>query len=378
MQYVENETLELKEEFDDKLVNSVIAFANSKGGRILIGFKSCGELIGLSDCKDVIFRVIKACRLFIEPDIIKFIKITENTMDNKKFVCIEIFKNAEGYPYYLKNEGLKIGGVFIRCGCNTTPVQSQLLNSMKMVAYGNCYSEMLCYRDDLTFKEANKKLKNKLFSKKDFRMDLGMQNTSDQYTNLGLLFSDQCEHSIKIVFFQGKTKDIIITTKECTGSILKQLDDAYEFIMKCNRLHAEIVDFYRIDRYDYPEEALREVILNAIIHRNYAFNSSTFVNLYADHLEVLSFGGLMHGTDVIDIKRGIRRPRNKQLADAFCKLGITNDNGSGIPTIMKSYADYKNKPKICVSLNTFTIEFPNRNYKFKAWHKIPREYYNIL
>ena len=112
---------------------------------------------------------------------------------------------------------------------------------------------------------------------------------------------------------------------------------------------------YRNDHRDYPEEALREALLNSIVHRDYSFSASTLISVYDDRIEFVSVGGLPDGISLDDIMLGLSVCRN------FYRLKLIEAYGTGMPKIMKAYEKNERKPKIEVTGNAFKIMLPNRN-----------------
>ena len=93
---------------------------------------------------------------------------------------------------------------------------------------------------------------------------LGIIGEDGAFTNLGLLLSDQCTHTSKLAVFEGATKTVFKDRNEFSGSLLKQLEDIFSYIDRFNRTRAEFSGLKRIDMRDYPPEAVREALLNAI------------------------------------------------------------------------------------------------------------------
>ena len=118
---------------------------------------------------------------------------------------------------------------------------------------------------------------------------------------------------------------------------------------------------YRHDARDYPEEALREALLNSLVHRDYSFSASTLISVYDDRIEFVSVGGLPSGIALEDILLGLSVCRNPKLAAVFYRLNLIEAYGTGMPKILKAYAGSGVKPKIEVSSNAFKITLPNRN-----------------
>jgi ATP-dependent DNA helicase RecG len=164
-----------------------------------------------------------------------------------------------------------------------------------------------------------------------------------------------------LAVFEGHEKEIFKDRREFSGSMLKQLNNAYEFIDMYNHIHADVNGLYRTDTRDYPEEAVRETLLNALVHRDYAFSSSTLISIFDDRIEFVSIGGLLKGISLDDIMLGISVPRNENLANIFYRLKLIEAYGTGIPKIMRSYTDCKRKPVLQATDNAFKITLPNKN-----------------
>ena len=118
---------------------------------------------------------------------------------------------------------------------------------------------------------------------------------------------------------------------------------------------------YRIDNRDYPEVAVREALLNCLVHRDYGYSSSILISMYEDRLEFTSIGGLVTGVTLEDVMMGISVCRNKRLANVFYRLELIEAYGTGIQKIMNAYQDQFIKPEIKVSNNVFKIILPNTN-----------------
>jgi ATP-dependent DNA helicase RecG len=227
---------------------------------------------------------------------------------------------------------------------------------------GEKYEEVRSLNQDLTFVEAVRFFKTKEVPfGQNQQKTLHLQTTDSVYTNLGLLLSDQSVHTVKLAVFEGPEKEVFKDRREFTGSLLKQLEDAYLFLDMYNHNHAKVKGLYREEQRDYPEDALREALLNALVHRDYAFSSSTLISIFDDRIEFVSVGGLPKGVSLEDILLGLSIPRNENLADVFYRLRLIEAYGTGIPKIMRSYADCARKPEIQATGNAFKITLPNRN-----------------
>lgn len=142
------------------------------------------------------------------------------------------------------------------------------------------------------------------------------------------------------------------------------MNDVYDFMDFRNQTHSTIERLQRIDIRDYPEIALREVLLNLLVHRDYSLSASSFIRIYSNRIEFVSIGGLMSGMDLEDIMMGISICRNQDLANVFYRLLLIEAYGTGLTKIMKAYEDEERKPTISISKNAFRIILPNRNVKY--------------
>ena len=134
----------------------------------------------------------------------------------------------------------------------------------------------------------------------------------------------------------------------------------------------------RIDKTDYPEEAIREALLNAVVHRDYGFSGSIIVNINSRSIEIISIGGLVPGLAEEDIMNGISQPRNRNLAEMFHRLKYIESYGTGIRKILSLYSDSSVKPAIVVTPNSFRISLPNRNNGTVVKSTVPKQYQTVI
>jgi ATP-dependent DNA helicase RecG len=228
---------------------------------------------------------------------------------------------------------------------------------------GDTFEENRSLEQELSFESAKRAfdMYGIPFGKEKYRA-LGMtQKKADVFTNLALLISDQCAHTTKIAVFSDDACTVFRDSKEFGGSIFKQFEDAINYLALCNKTSSVIKGVVRTDKQDYPEEAIREALLNAIVHRDYSFSGSIIINVTDYKMEFISLGGLFPGLSPDDIRSGISQPRNKNLAEVFHRLRLIESYGTGIRRIFNLYADCPEQPKIEVTSNTFKIVLPNMN-----------------
>jgi ATP-dependent DNA helicase RecG len=266
-------------------------------------------------------------------------------------------------PYYLKDKGLKPSGVYIRQGASSAQASYEQIREMIKLADGDKYESARSLTQTLTFLSATDEFARRgvEFGKGQMRT-LGLIGADDLYTNLGLLLSDQCVHTVKFAVFNDTKKMEFKTRKEFGGSLFRQLRSAFDFLSISNNLAATFSGLDRLEQYDYPEEALREALLNALIHRDYAFSGSIIVNIYDDHIEFVSLGGLVSGISKEDLFLGVSQPRNEKLAGVFYRLKYIEAYGTGLRRVMQYYDNYAAKPNIETTRGAFLLTIPNINY----------------
>lgn len=365
MLFRESETVELKEVVVDDIKKEIIAFANCDGGKLYIGVRDDGTVIGLDNADSVSLQISNMVRDAIKPDITMFLHYETIVENGKNIVAVDIQRGADR-PYYLAKKGMRPEGVYVRQGYSSVPATDTAIRRMIKETDGDRFEAMRCLNQDLTF-EATKKefeLRKTDFGLKQMRT-LKLIDQDRLYSNLALLLSDQCVHTIKVAVFQGTDQTIFKDRREFTGSLMQQMNEVYDFIDFRNQTRATIEKLYRIDVRDYPEVAVREALLNLLVHRDYSFSASAFISIYEDRIEFVSIGGLMPGIDLEDVMVGISVCRNQDLANVFYRLHLIEAYGTGMGKIMKAYESMQVKPVIETTKNTFKIILPNINAKYE-------------
>ncbi len=363
----ETENIEFKTRLTDEIYKEVIAFANADGGTIYIGIDDCGNAVGIDNVDDTYTRITNGIRDAIQPDVTMFVKYT---LQDKQVVKITV---GEGSckPYYLRSKGLKPSGVYIRQGTSSAQASFEQIRQMIKNSDGDVFENMRSMEQELTFTHAQKAFQkyNVEFGKEKYRT-LGITDSSASlYTNLALLLSDQCAHTTKVAVFGNDDKTQFRDSREFAGSVFKQLEDTFSYLKLCNKTVASFKGLDRVERQDYPEEALREALLNAIVHRDYSFSGSIIINVNDNEMEFISIGGLVPGLSPDDIRSGISQPRNKNLAEVFHRLHLIESYGTGIRKIYNLYSNCALQPGIEVTSNTFKMILPNMNASALAENK---------
>lgn len=357
----EGKVIELKREYVDDIKKTVIAFANCDGGNIYIGVNNDGTVCGIEDTDGIMLKVTNAIRDAIRPDVTMFVDCKAEQLEGKTVLCISV-QRGTARPYYLQGKGIRPEGVFVRQGASTVPATETAIVNMIKDTSGDSYEKARSINQELTFEKTKDffKKRNIEFGNAQMRT-LHFIGEDGMYTNLAFLLSDQCSHNVKLAVFEGCVKTVFKDRKELAGSLLSQLEEAYEYIERYNRTRAEFSGLDRIDIRDYPTEAVREALLNAIVHRDYSFSGPTLISIFDDRIEFVTIGGLVKGISLDDVFLGVSVLRNQNLANVFYRLNLIEAYGTGVLKIKGSYADSSVKPLIEASDNAFKITLPNSN-----------------
>lgn len=370
MQY-ESERVEYKLQMVDDIYKEVIAFANMDGGVIYIGIDDNGNLIGIDNVDETYTRLTNGIRDAIAPDVTMFVRYV---LQDNKVIRIEV-EEGSYKPYYLKSKGMKSNGVYVRQGASSVQASPDQIRRMIKDSDGDVFEEMRTVVQELSFEEAERTFKRyKVDFSEEKYIALGLRSIGDdQYTNLAMILSDQCQHTIKIAVFGDEANITFKDAKEFGGSIFKQLDDSYAYLTLCNRTAATFKGLERVELPDYPEDALREALLNAIIHRDYSYSGSIIINVNDFGIEFISIGGLLPGLSADDIRNGISQPRNRKLAEIFHRLRLIESYGTGIRKIYTLYKNCAAQPRIEVTNNTFKLVLPNMNASGSITGHVPEK-----
>ncbi len=358
MEFVETNRLELKEILNADFKKEIIAFANTDGGEIYVGVAKDGTIIGVENSEKEMERISSMIHDGIHPDLIPFTTVEPISVEEKILIRVSVSRGGRP-PYHLSDKGLKPSGVYVRHGVTSVPASEETIRDMIRQSDGLTFDRARCINQELTFQYAKMyfKERNVPFEPQNQRI-LGLVDADGYYTNAALLLSDQCEHSIKCAVFEGSGKTRFQSRKEFNGSILKQLEAAYEYISLHNNVRADFEKLTRIEEFDYPEYALREALLNTIVHRDYNYSGSTLVNIFTDRMEFVSIGGLVKGLTLDDILHGVSQSRNMIIANVFYRLKLIESYGTGIQRILESYQSNQMQPQFLTAAASFVTVLP--------------------
>lgn len=358
MEWKESLTLEWKREVTDAIKKEVIAFANTIGGELYIGIDDDGETIGIQNAHKCLEAVSSMIKDSIQPDILAHTRLEIVQRDQKEIIKIQVSQGSRK-PYHLASKGMKPSGVFIRYGTSVSNASDEAIRQMIMESDGANFETMRSLNQNLTFQTAQT-----FFDRIQLKFGLEQQRTlglltdDGYYTNLGHLFSDQCEHSIKCARYKGTNKLDFQDRKEFGGSILEQVEAVYEYLSLYNAKSSTFEGLQRIEQEEYPSYAIREALINAVVHRDYSFSGSILIHVFTDRIEIVSVGGLVKGLTLDDIDLGVSQSRNPKLANIFYRMKWIESYGTGLQRIKESYKHSAEKPFWKVSPNAFAMTLP--------------------
>lgn len=362
----ENQNTEFKQEYVSDIRKEVMGFANADGGIVYVGIRKDGVIVGVEDPDSVMLQIVNSLKDALAPDIMPFVKVQAEEMEGKYVIEIHV-TTGTNRPYYLREKGLKPSGVYVRKGSSTQPMTEEGIREMIIQNSGRSFEACRSINQELTFKVLGSEMRARSIAIGTVQMKtLKLIGEDGLYTNLAFLLSDQCEITTKVALFQGTDKEVFRDRKEFTGSILKQLEEVYQFIDLVNKTKATFAGLNRTDRRDYPEEAVREALLNSIVHRDYSFSGSNLINIYEDRMEFVSLGGLVSGLELKSIFLGVSQSRNPNLAAVFYRMKLIESYGTGVGKIQKSYKDEEMKPEFETAQGVFRVTLPNRNEEKEA------------
>lgn len=366
MRFRETEIVELKSIVMDDIKKEIIAFANCEGGTVYVGVADDGKVLGVENADECALQISNMVRDAVKPDVTMFIHYETLECDGKAVVAVNI-QRGTNRPYYLAKKGLRPEGVYVRQGYSSVPATDTAIRQMIKETDGDSFENMRSINQALTFEATKKEFekRNVVFGQPQMQT-LKIVSADGIYTNLGLLLSEQCPHTIKVAVFEGINQNVFKDRREFSGSLMQQLNEVYDYIDFHNQTHATFRKLLRIDTRDYPEVAVREALLNTLVHRDYSFRASTLISIYDDRIEFVSIGGLLPGLELDDLMMGVSVCRNPHLANVFYRLQLIEAYGTGMKKIMGAYANALVRPKIKTTNNAFKIILPNVNFTPKA------------
>ena len=340
---VENQNTEFKSSFNTRVIESLVAFANTGGGTVYVGVDDSGKLLGIQLARESVQNFINEIKSKTAPEIIPDVAVMD--FEGKQIVAFQI----QEYPikpvavqgrYYKRvnnsNHQLTVGEV--------VNLYLRTINSS-----WDTYVDKLHTIDDISIEKVQKAIdilesKGRSIAEDPLSFLLKYNMIREgEITNAAFLLFHKDDDIISTVELGRFQTDIIIKDSARSKSdVITQVDEVLNFVRKHINKEVIITDSaYNTERWQYPLEAIREIVLNMIVHRDYRATSDSIVKVYDDKIEFFNPGTLPDDITIDDLmnNRYKSTPRNKMIAD-FCKdLGLIEKYGSGIRRVISLFRE---------------------------------------
>lgn len=353
----EGRRLEFKEKLPNgsELIKTIIAFSNDAGGELFIGIANEPRtIVGIPE--DKIFEleeqisnlIYDGCYPIVVPE------ISVITVDDLYILKVQIYKGSN-VPYYLKTKGKK-EGTYIRIGSTNRLASDEIITDLERQKRNISFDSEIVFDykwDLLNLSSFSELYEEKTEDKLDFntlkKLHLIKEFQDDfKPTNALILLSDDKLKAdlfpytkIECARFKGLNTEEFIDQKTISGSIIKQTEEAYEFVLRHINKGGVVNGVYTNSHWEYPIKAIREAIRNAVIHRDYALSGKDIkIAIYDDMIEITSPGKLLPSVDFNELDARQSDIRNKIIAPIFKKIGIIDQWGNGLKLISSELKNY--------------------------------------
>lgn len=343
----EGKTLEFKRDLSSPkgLLKTLVAFANTAGGRIIIGVEDeTRRPVGVESPLDDEERLCNMIADSISPRLVPNIEMT--TVDNKTLLIVEVFL-SNSRPHYMRAEGPETG-VYVRLGSTNRQADRELIAELRRSAEGVSFDEMPMPQlsmDDLDLKTARRLFKGhrELDDQELFTLKLLCREQGRQVPTKGavLLFGKERTAHFPDVWVQcgrfiGRDKTDIFDHMELDEPLPQAVESIQLFLKKHAMRGADFSEIQRKDVWSIPLTILREVVINAVVHADYSQRGAPVrVAFFDDRIEVENPGILLPGMTVEDMKQGVSKIRNPVIARVFRELSLIEQWGSGVRNIFR-------------------------------------------
>lgn len=339
MRNTETNRIENKEQLNEEFEQEVIAFLNYKeGGIIYVGIDKNGQVVGVENTDLTQLQIKDRIKNNIQPSTLGLFDVTVETIDNKEVIKVIISSGTEK-PYYLRKKGRTPEGCYTRVGSSKERMTERMIDDMYARRIKNTLKEIDSPRQELTFNQLKIYYEEHGLKLNDnFLQNLDLLTSEGKYNYNAFLLADENTVSIKLVRYLGTNKLELLENLEfgnrclitATQRILDRLDVE-------NTTYAKIEYFGRKEQEKIDSKALKEAVINAIVHNDYSYGNSPIIELYSDRIEITSAGGLPQELSQEEFLEGVTAPRNKELIRVFKDVDLIENIGSGVLRILDAY-----------------------------------------
>ena len=347
----EGKTLEFKRDVSspDGVLRTIVAFANTAGGTLLVGIENKSRHVrGVADPLALEERVANLISDRIIPRLVPDLEIL--SWRRTQVLGVQVFPSSSR-PHYLKREGIE-QGVYVRVGSTNRRAARELVEELRRFVRGEAYDEQPMPELDseaLDFRAASESFapirKLRRADLESLRLVAVHQGRSVPTIGGLLLFGGEREKHfpdawIQAGRFRGTDKSRIADGAEIHSFPVPAIEEAIAFVQKHSLHGAEIDSVRRRELWSLPPIAVREAVINAVTHTDYAQRGAPIrLSIFDDRLEIENPGLLPFGLTVEDLPRGISKLRNRVIGRVFHALGLIEQWGSGIQRMTAACRD---------------------------------------
>jgi len=336
----ETNRIEFKQELSENLEKEVIAFLNyPEGGLIYIGIDKHGKTIGIADSDGDQLKIKDRLKHNISPSCMGLFDVVSEKKDG--FDCIKVIvASGSEKPYFLRKFGMTEKGTFMRIGSASEPMPQKIIDDFFAKRIRNSISKIKSNRQDLSFEQLKiyyEAIDRNLNDK--FAQNLELLNEDGYLNYVAYLLADHNGTSIKVAKYKGLNRVNLVENNEygyC--SLVKATKQVLDKLELENKTRSKITYKERENQRLWNPIALREAVINAIIHNDYTNEVPPKFELFDDRIEITSSGGLPDSLNQEEFFEGVSIPRNKELMRVFKDLDMVEQLGSGVPRILDYYS----------------------------------------
>ena len=332
---------EYKRELIPELEREVVAYLNCRlGGTIFIGVNNDGSIYGVKNVDQTAQTIKNRLRDNIRPSCLGLFDVLTLEENGKYYIRLDVASSLEK-PYYLRKLAMCPEGCPIRIGTAIESLSQEQIERLYARRLRNSLHDMLSPRDDLTFTDLKIYYSGRGIVLNDsFLKTLEFLTSDGKLNYAAYLMADENGNSVKFAKYAGTDRATLIENDDYGQcSLVKSFYQLETRLKGENKTFAKITFGRRLERKLVDTEALREAVLNALLHNEYAYGGTPKVEMFDDRIEVTSSGSLPPGVTREDFLAGTSSPRNKELMRIFHDLGIVESLGSGLPRILKKYPE---------------------------------------
>lgn len=356
---METNRIEYKSTLTDKLEREVVAFLNyHEGGNIHIGIDDNGNAVGVEGIDSTQLKIIDRIKNNILPSTLGLFDVVAEDVSGKNTINIIISSGSEK-PYYIKSQGMSPNGCYIRVGSSAQQMTTAMIEDAFSKRTRNSLGSIGSPRSELTFEQLKIYYEEKgLKLNEQFKTSLELLTNKTEHNYIAYLLADENGTSIKVAKYAGTDKvDLAENEEYGYCCLIKSADRVLEKLNIENKTFAKITSTKREEKNLVNKVALREAVINAIVHNDYSREVPPVFEIFSDRIVITSYGGLVDGLSEEDFFKCCSMPRNRQLMRIFKDVGLVEQLGSGMSRILKYYD--KSSFEILQNFIKITFKFEN-------------------